>query len=153
VDVRAPYYDRPSWKGTRADNAQIYPGWVTPADHHAVLAAVDAYAACATPIVELTTGNGSLHREPRVGRWIFSTDGVGFPVPPDDPALPDREGKDWVEDGTFTYPPMIGIGVGIEQNVHKIGECIDSREFDAVIATLARFPSRLRERKTGVAPS
>jgi hypothetical protein len=48
---------------------------------------------------------------------------------------------------------MIGIGVGIEQNVHKIGECIDSREFDAVIATLARFPSRLRERKTGVSLS
>jgi hypothetical protein len=42
---------------------------------------------------------------------------------------------------------MLGIGVGIEQNVHKIGECIDSREFDAVIATLARFPSRLRQLK------
>jgi acetylornithine deacetylase/succinyl-diaminopimelate desuccinylase-like protein len=149
VEVRAPYYDRPSWKGTRADNAQIYPGWVTPEDHPVVLAAVDAYAACATPIVETTTGNGSLRVEPRVGRWIFSTDGVGFPVPPDDPSLPVRDGKGWVSDGTFTYPPMIGIGVGIEQNVHKIGECIDSREFDPVIATLARFPSRLREIKEG----
>ena len=112
VEVRAPYYDRPSWKGTKADNAQIYPGWVTPADHPAVRAAVDAYAACATPIVELTTGNGSLHRDPRVGRWIFSTDGVGFPVPPDDPTLPVRDGKGWVFDGTHTYPPMIGIGRG-----------------------------------------
>ena len=149
VVVRAPHYDKPSWRGTKADNPQVYPGWVTPEDHPAVTAAVDAYRSCATPIVELTTGTGSLHREPRVARWIFSTDGVGFPVPPDDPSLPVRDGKGWIEDGTFTYPPMIGIGVGIEQNVHKIGECIDSREFDPVIATLARFPSRLRELKAG----
>ena len=149
VEVRAPYYDRPSWKGTRADNRQIYPGWVTPEDHPAVQAAVDAYAACATPIVETTTGNGSLHVEPRVGRWIFSTDGVGFPIPPRRRLPPrPRRTSDWV-DGRHVhrYPPMIGIGVGIEQNVHKVGECIDSREFDPVIATLARFPSRLRELK------
>jgi hypothetical protein len=36
---------------------------------------------------------------------------------------------------------MFGIGIGVEQNTHKIGECADSREFDPVIATLARFPS------------
>jgi acetylornithine deacetylase/succinyl-diaminopimelate desuccinylase-like protein len=152
IEVRAPYYDRPSWKGTRADNRQIYPGWVTPADHPAVVAAVDAYRACATPVVEVTTGTGALSPEPRVARWIFSTDGVGFPMPRSDTTLPVGEDKGWVDDGMHRYPPMIGIGVGIEQNVHKIGECIDSREFDPVIATLARFPSRLRELKeTGAA--
>ena len=147
VIVRAPYYDKPSWRGTKADNPQVYPGWVTPEDHPAVVAAVDAYRACATPIVEVTSGNGAIHLEPRVARWIFSTDGVGFPEPIDGDPLPVGEGKAWINDGTFVYPPMIGIGPGIEQNVHKIGEFIDSREFDPVIATLARFPSRLREIK------
>ena len=147
VIVRAPYYDKPSWRGTRADNPQVYPGWVTPEDHPAVAAAVDAYRSCASPVVEVTSGTGSLSPEPRVARWIFSTDGVGFPVPRDDTSLPVGEDKGWVDDGMHRYPPMIGIGVGIEQNVHKIGECIDSREFDPVIATLARFPSRLRELK------
>jgi len=153
VDVRAPHYDRPSWRGTRADNAQVYPGWVTPEDHPVVVAAVDAYRRCASPIVEPTAGGGTLHAEPRVGRWIFSTDGVGFPVPVDDDTIPVREDKGWVSDGTFKYPPMLGIGPGHEQNTHKIGECIDAREFDAVIATLARFPSRLREVKAGGPPA
>lgn len=152
VDVRAPYYDKPSWRGTKADNRQIYPGWVTPEDHPAVVAAVDAYRASASPIVEVTSGTGALSPEPRVARWIFSTDGVGFPVPRDDASLPVGADKLWVDDGTHRYPPMVGIGVGIEQNVHKIGECIDSREFDPVIATLARFPSRLRELKANPAP-
>ncbi|MBI2215154.1 MAG: peptidase dimerization domain-containing protein [Acidobacteria bacterium] len=147
VVVRAPYYDEPSWRGTKADNPQIYPGWVTPEDHPAIVAAVDAYTSCATPIVEVTSGTGAMKKEPRVARWIFSTDGVGFPIPVGDDSLKVGEKKRWVNDGTFKYPPMLGIGPGLEQNTHKIGECIDSREFDPVIATLARFPSRLRELK------
>jgi acetylornithine deacetylase/succinyl-diaminopimelate desuccinylase-like protein len=148
VVVRAPYYDEPSWRGTKADNPQIYPGWVTPADHPAIVAAVDAYTSCATPIIEVTSGAGAMKKEPRVARWIFSTDGVGFPIPVGDDTLDVGERKRWVSDGTFKYPPMLGIGPGLEQNTHKIGECIDSREFDPVIATLARFPSRLRELKS-----
>src|SRR5437879_7003460 len=30
-DVRAPLYCEPTWRGYRLNNAQIYPGWVTPA--------------------------------------------------------------------------------------------------------------------------
>ena len=41
---------------------------------------------------------------------------------------------------------MFGIGPGIEQNTHKIGECVDSRELAPVIAFLARFPSLFRGR-------
>lgn len=149
VVVRAPYYDEPSWRGTKADNPQIYPGWVTPEDHPAIVAAVDAYKACAAPVIELTTGTGAMKKEPRVSRWIFSTDGVGYPVPVSDTTLKVDDRKRWVSDGTFKYPPMLGIGPGHEQNTHKIGENIDSREFDAVIAVLARFPSRLREIKQG----
>ncbi len=36
---------------------------------------------------------------------------------------------------------MFGFGPGIEQNTHKIGECVDKRELRLAIAFLARFPS------------
>jgi Acetylornithine deacetylase/Succinyl-diaminopimelate desuccinylase and related deacylases len=124
VDIRAPLYTDPTWRGYRLNNPQIYPGWVTPETHPSIVAAVDAY----TRVAE---------RKPRVARWIFSTDGVGFPtrtlqVPPS---------KRWIQDGDYRYPAMFGIGPGVEQNTHKIGENVDSREFDTVIAFLARFPS------------
>jgi acetylornithine deacetylase/succinyl-diaminopimelate desuccinylase-like protein len=128
VDIRAPLYNDPTWRGYRLNNPQVYPGWVTPETHPSIMAAVDAYTRVAD-------------RKPRVARWIFSTDGVGFPtrtldVPPS---------KRWVEDGHYRYPAMFGIGPGVEQNTHKIGENVDSREFDTVIAFLARFPSIYEE--------
>lgn len=125
VDVRAPLYTDPTWRGYRLDNPQIYPGWVTPEDHPAVTAAVDAFRRVTA-------------RDPRVARWIFSTDGVGFPTKTFTPP----PSKRWIRDGAYTYPPILGIGPGIEQNTHKIGECVDSREFVPVVAFLARFPSR-----------
>jgi hypothetical protein len=39
------------------------------------------------------------------------------------------------------YPAMFGIGAGVEQNTHRIGECVDERELEHAIAVLARFPS------------
>jgi acetylornithine deacetylase/succinyl-diaminopimelate desuccinylase-like protein len=124
VDIRAPLYTDATWRGYRLNNPQVYPGWVTPEEHPSIVAAVDAYTRVAA-------------RKPRVARWIFSTDGVGFPtrtldVPPS---------KRWIQDGDYRYPAMFGIGPGVEQNTHKIGENVDSREFDTVIAFLARFPS------------
>jgi len=147
VEVRAPHYDQPSWRGTKADNPQIYPGWVTPEDHPVIIAAVEAYTRSASPIIEDNPASGGLRKEPRVARWIFSTDGVGYPVPKDADPIQAGPGKMWIEDGVYRYPPMLGIGPGLEQNTHKIGECVDAREFDPVIATLARFPSMLREVK------
>ena len=151
VEVRAPYYAQPSWRGTEQGNPQVYPGWVTPEDHPVITAAVDAYRRCASPIVEETDASGGLSKEPRVARWIFSTDGVGYPIPRDDNSITVGSAKQWIESGAYKYPPMLGIGPGLEQNTHKIGECVDAREFDAVIATLARFPSALREIKETVA--
>ncbi len=147
VDVRAPYYSEPSWRGTKADNPQIYPGWVTPEDHPVIRAAVEAYKRSASPIIEESGASAGMTKEPRVARWIFSTDGVGFPLPVDDTTLKLTASKEWIENETYKHPPMLGIGPGLEQNTHKIGECVDSREFDPVIATLARFPSMLREIK------
>jgi len=41
----------------------------------------------------------------------------------------------------YKHPAMFGFGPGIEQNTHKIGECLDERELLHCAAFLARFPS------------
>ena len=82
-----------------------------------------------------------------MNRWIFSTDGVGFCLREDDSKLVVPETKAWARTGPFKHPPMFGIGPGIEQNTHKIGECVDSRELvavDCVLSTLSEpfsYPS------------
>jgi acetylornithine deacetylase/succinyl-diaminopimelate desuccinylase-like protein len=142
VAVSVPTYDRPTWRGYVPGNPQIYAGWMTPEDHPALRAAVATYRGAVSPRVrEPRERGGSLRREPRVDRWIFSTDGVGFPVPLEDPALVVPERKRWVSSGAFRHPAMFGFGTGIEQNTHKIGECLDLRELEHAIAFLARFPS------------
>ncbi|KAH3757735.1 M20/M25/M40 family metallo-hydrolase [Pelomyxa schiedti] len=144
VDVRVPLYTDATWKGFRLNNKQIYNAWITPEEHPAIQAAVAAYKAVVTP--HIVEGKVSLiPATPRVSRWIFSTDGVGFIVPSpttsvgiDVPAT-----KLWVDDGKTSHPAMFGIGAGFEQNTHKIGECVDSRELQHAIAFLSRFPSML----------
>lgn len=146
VTVGVPRYTEPTWAGHPVDNAQIYPGWETPADHPAVLAAVEAYRRVVSPAVDEPVGGASgatLRREPRVDRWIFSTDGVGFPMPLDEPGVQPPPSKAWVVSGQLHHPPMLGIGAGVEQNTHRIGEFVDSRELRHAIAVLARYPSCL----------
>ena len=92
-------------------------------------------------LLPIGTG-GVLTREPRVERWVFSTDGVGFPVPRD-ASIPGSAGKGWVVGDVYKHPAMFGFGPGIEQNTHKIGECLDERELRHCAAFLARFPSVL----------
>ncbi|MEE8409323.1 MAG: peptidase dimerization domain-containing protein [Myxococcota bacterium] len=149
VDIRVPTYDKPTWKGTVAGNPQIYAGWITPEDHPAIQTAVDTYRRVVTPQVPKDGTRGALRQEPRVGRWIFSTDGVGYPIPKDDTSIDVPERKRWVVSGAFKHPAMFGFGSGIEQNTHKIGECVDAREMQAVIALIARFPSLYAERVRG----
>jgi acetylornithine deacetylase/succinyl-diaminopimelate desuccinylase-like protein len=143
VDVAVPPYREKTWRGYLADNPQIYRGWLTPEDHPAIRAAVDTYGAVVTPhVVEAARGQGGgLRKAPRVDRWIFSTDGVGFPIPVGDSSIAVSERKGWVVSGDVKHPPMFGIGAGIEQNTHRVGECVDLRELVHAIAVLARFPS------------
>ncbi|MBI2318564.1 MAG: hypothetical protein HYU75_16610 [Betaproteobacteria bacterium] len=142
VDVKVPLYTDPTWKGFALNNPQIYLGWVTPQDHPAIQAAVAAYRDVISPHVTGKRGEGgTIPKEPRVERWIFSTDGVGFPVPTDDASIPVASAKRWVVSGAYKHPAMFGFGPGIEQNTHKIGECMDLRELQHAIAFLARFPS------------
>lgn len=143
VTVEAPRYRESTWSGFPVDNPQVYPGWITPEDHPAIEAAVDAYRRVVSPFVDEPAGGasgGALRREPRVGTWIFSTDGVGFPVPLDHPDIEVDEAKRWVVSGEMTHPAMFGIGAGMEQNTHRIGEFVDRRELRHAIAVLARFP-------------
>lgn len=142
VDVRIPRYRTPTWRGFEPGNPQVYPGWVTPEDHPAIRVAVDTYRRVVSPrLGEDPAQGGALRREPRVDRWIFSTDGVGFPIPVGDRRIEVSEAKRWVISGAVKHPPMFGLGPGIEQNTHKIGECVDARELQHAIAFLARFPS------------
>jgi putative selenium metabolism hydrolase len=144
IEVRTPFYDQTTWRGYEPGNPQVYPGWVTPEDHPAIAAAVDAYQRVASPMIAEGGEAGELRKEPRVARWIFSTDGVGFPIPKDDDSIEVPEAKNWVAAGPFKHPAMFGIGPGHEQNTHKIGECVDGRHLPPVIAVLARFPSLYR---------
>ena len=147
VAVGVPTYEEPTWRGYVPGNPQIYMSWVTPEEHPAIQAAVAAYRAVVTPhVAEKDEQGGSLRREPRVDRWVFSTDGVGFPVPASDTSIAVPERKRWVVSGAFRHPAMLGFGAGLEQNTHKIGECLDTRELQHAIAFIARFPSMVAER-------
>jgi putative selenium metabolism hydrolase len=141
VTVEVPQYNEPTWRGYIPGNPQIYPGWATPEAHPAVQTAVDTYNRVVAPDIDAGGTAGQRRTEPRVDRWIFSTDGVGFPVPSNDDRIKVSARKDWVDNGTVKHPPMFGFGPGIEQNTHKIGECLDLRELEKAIAFLARFPS------------
>jgi putative selenium metabolism hydrolase len=142
VDISIPIYDQPTWKGFVLNNPQVYLGWVTPEEHPAIQAAVSTYKSVISPHVKGQRGEGgTIQAEPRVERWIFSTDGVGFPVPKENTTIPVNATKEWVVSGAYKHPAMFGLGPGIEQNTHKIGECVDLRELQHSIAFLARFPS------------
>jgi len=145
VNVTVPTYNKPTWKGTVAGNSQIYASWITPEDHPAIVAAVDAYKRVVSPQVENDGTGGALRKSPRVARWVFSTDGVGFPIRTSDDSITVPESKHWVTSGAFRHPAMFGFGSGIEQNTHKIGECVDQRAMQAVVALMARFPSLYAE--------
>jgi putative selenium metabolism hydrolase len=144
VDLSVPVYEQPTITGYVPGNPQIYPGWVTPEDHPAITTAVQVYEQVVTPHVNEPAGGataGARRRQARVDRWVFSTDGVGFPVPADQESIDIPDSKRWVRSGTMTHPAMFGIGAGVEQNTHRIGENIDRRELEHAIAVLARFPS------------
>jgi putative selenium metabolism hydrolase len=148
VEVRAPQYEQRTWRGHTPSNPQIYPGWQTPEGHPAIAAAAATYRDTVAPMVEEGSVGAAVPLQPRIGRWVFSTDGVGASVPAREQSDAVRD-KNWVESGEFTHPAMFGIGPGVEENTHKIGECVDSREMMAVMAFYACFPVRFRQMVAG----
>jgi acetylornithine deacetylase/succinyl-diaminopimelate desuccinylase-like protein len=118
-------------------------GWETPEDHPAIQCVADVYRRVVGPNVDAAAAaqpGGTLKTEPRIDRWIFSTDGVGFPIRRDGDVQVSAA-KRWVQAGEFQHPAMFGCGPGIEQNTHKIGEVVDLRELQHAVAVIARFPS------------
>lgn len=148
VYVRAPKYEGKSWTGYVPGNDQIYHGWETPADHPAVKASVDAYTETVGKNLDakdIESTDGYIKADPFVGRWIFSTDGVGVPFPEEDKTFELPEYKNWVHVNGIKYPAMVGLGAGSEQNTHRIGECIHKAELKYACMWLSRFPSRYAE--------
>jgi acetylornithine deacetylase/succinyl-diaminopimelate desuccinylase-like protein len=142
VDVTVPEYDDLTWRNYRPGNKQIYMGWATPEEHPAIQTAADVYRNVVSPNVETEVETaGTLRRDPRIDRWIFSTDGVGFPIPEETDTIEISDQKNWVYAGGYKHPAIFGIGPGMEQNTHKIGECVDKRELRLAIAFLSCFPS------------
>ena len=142
VDITVPVYEQATWNGYTLGNEQVYMGWTTPEDHPAIRTAVSVYDSVVAPnVTQRSDDDGGLRTDARVDRWIFSTDGVGFPIPDDDASIDVPASKAWVSEGGYKHPAMFGFGPGIEQNTHKIGECVDTRELRLAIAFLARFPS------------
>ncbi len=65
ADVRIPYYENTSWKGTTYGQELYFPTWKIEADHPLVTAGVTAY-------------RGLYNTEPVVDKWTFSTNGVAI---------------------------------------------------------------------------
>jgi acetylornithine deacetylase/succinyl-diaminopimelate desuccinylase-like protein len=141
VDVGVPTYDHPTWRGATPGNPQIYPGWLTPAEHPSIVAALASYRGVIAPHIAADGLGVPIPREPRLSRWIFSTDGVGYPLSIDDRSLAVPKRKAWVTSGAVQHPAMFGLGPGLEQNAHRVGEFVDLRELAHAVAFLARFPS------------
>jgi putative selenium metabolism hydrolase len=82
-------YARPSWKGFTYPTEAYFPTWLIEEDHPATQALVEAY-------------RGLFNKEPRVGKWTFSTNGV---------AIMGRYGV-----------PCVGFGPGKEAEAHAPNE-------------------------------
>ncbi len=145
VEVAIPTYNGLTWRGYEPGNPQVYMGWATPEDHQAITTAVSVFESVVAPNIVPSETKGGMTTDCRVDRWIFSTDGVGFPIPVEDTSINIPEAKDWIEAGGFKHPAMLGFGAGYEQNTHKIGECVDRRELRLAIAFMSRFPSAFAE--------
>lgn len=134
----------PTHTGYIPGNDAVYMGWVTPESHGAIQSAIATYKESITPFVraDLVEEAGRIRRQPRVDKWIFSTDGVGYPVRNGTLNVPSY--KNWIVDNGsgFTYPAMFGIGAGLEHHCHKVGEYIDTRDLMHVLSFMARFPSK-----------
>ena len=152
VNITIPRYTEKSWRGVNADNDQDYMGWCTPMTDPTIQSAYESYKRCVTPHIpaDAPKDPDHLRKEPRVERWIFSTDGVGYPIKKGDAKF-SLEGKNWISvQGTdYVHPPMFGIGCGYEHHTHKLGEYIHRDHMWAPIAVMARFPSAFVKARDG----
>lgn len=109
-------YADPSWTGYEKDVPKDYPTWVLPADHLLVEAGVLA-------------ARGVRGAEPKVSRWVFSTDGIAT-------------------NGQLGIP-TIGFGPGSEKWAHTVQDQIAIDELVTATAFYAVFPQILAKQVEG----
>ena len=108
VEVSMYRYAEPSWTGRVYPTDCYFPTWVLPREHAACRAAEDAY-------------RGLFGREPRIGKWTFSTNGVAVM-------------------GMFGIP-VIGFGPGRESEAHAPDEKTWKDDLAACAALYAALPA------------
>lgn len=112
AEIEVPLYDTPSYTGLSYPMQKYYPTWVLAEDHPLVRAAVETYE--------------TLHRKPPVvGKWTFSTNGVGSM-------------------GVMGVP-SIGFGPGEEDVAHSVGERVPIRHLVEAAQFYAAFPLKYVE--------
>jgi len=105
--VEVPIYNVPSWRGTTYPTRKIYPTWVLNDDHHLIDYANRCHKAL-------------FGKSPKVGRWMFSTNGVATM-------------------GIYGIPTF-GYGPGDESLAHVPNEYVPIDEIVKASAFYAYFP-------------
>ena len=108
--VEILHYDTPSYKGKVLEIEKYYPTWVLPEDHVLVQAGVDAAATV-------------LDRQPDIGRWVFSTNGI---------ASMGRLGI-----------PTIGFAPGQEEDAHTINDRVKIDDLVSGVAFYGALPASI----------
>jgi putative selenium metabolism hydrolase len=105
--VSMPWYDGKGWNGASYGQDLYFPTWKIAEDHPLVVGGRDAYHAL-------------FGRQPEVGKWTFSTNGVGSM-------------------GTCGVP-TIGFGPGDEADAHSVNERVAIEHLVKAAQFYAAFP-------------
>ncbi len=105
--VLIPTYEKPSYTGLVYPTKHYFPTWLEPEDAPPVRAAVDTYKAL-------------FKRQPKVGRWTFSTNAVSI-------------------NGMFGIP-CVGFGPAPESVAHTVNDSVPIRQIVDCAAFYAAFP-------------
>lgn len=110
--VEVPMYDEPSYTGFVFPVSKVFPAWALEPEHPLLRAAAAGYDAM-------------YDREPRIGKWEFSTNGIY-----------------WMGKANI---PSIGFGPGDEQYAHTVLDQVPSQEVIEAARFYAALPLFLAE--------
>ena len=112
AQVEIPLYDEPSYTGFVFPVEKVFPAWALPPEHPLLRAAEDDYGAV-------------YGREPAVGKWEFSTNGIY-----------------WMGKANI---PSIGFGPGDERYAHTVRDQVPAAEVIEAARFYAALPLFLSE--------
>lgn len=110
--VEVPMYEEPSYTGYVFPVSKVFPAWALEPGHPMLAAATDGYRAV-------------YDREPEIGKWEFSTNGIY-----------------WMGKANI---PSIGFGPGDEQYAHTVLDQVPTREVIDATRFYAALPLFLAE--------